>query len=195
LRRTVDIIAASVMLLLAAPLMAAVAFLIRLRMGRPIMFRQERAGWGGAAFNLYKFRTMSLATEHPTGDESQRLTPLGGVLRRFSLDELPQLWNVVRGDMSLVGPRPLPTTYLPRYSVQQLKRHLVRPGITGWAQVNGRNRTSWDHRLSLDVWYVENRSVALDISILFRTVTAVLLAKDTSPEDSVTMEEFRGSTK
>lgn len=181
--------------MVASPLMAVVAVLVRFRMGAPIIFRQERAGLGGLSFTLYKFRTMSPSITVNPSDESQRLTKLGATLRRHSLDELPQLWNVMKGDMSLVGPRPLPTAYLPRYSKEQWRRHSVLPGITGWAQVNGRNRTSWDHRLSLDIWYVDNRSTTLDLKILIRTLTAVLFAKDISPQNGLIMEEFRGPTQ
>lgn len=176
LKRFFDVLVASLALVLFLPLMAVVALLVLITMGRPILFKQERLGYRERTFTLVKFRTMRNArgkNGQPLPD-SERLTPLGGFLRRTSLDELPQLWNVLRGDMSLVGPRPLYTHYLPYYSERERLRHTVRPGITGLAQVKGRNSLSWDERLELDVQYVERQSFWLDLNILVQTVLKVL---------------------
>jgi sugar transferase EpsL len=170
------------------PIAAFTAAAVRARLGRPALFRQVRAGRGGRPFTLLKFRTMGVG---PGPDES-RLTHLGRLLRRTSLDELPELWNVLRGDMSLVGPRPLLMHYLPRYSPLQARRHEVRPGLTGWAQVNGRNALSWDEKFDLDVWYVDNWSLGLDACILARTVWQVLRREGISHEGHATMLEFMG---
>ena len=196
-KRAFDIVVAALMLVALAPLMLLVALLIRWRMGAPVLFRQERPGLGGRPFILYKFRTMQEATDsrgEPLPD-AERLTPLGAAIRRTSLDELPQLCNVLRGDMSLVGPRPLLTEYLPLYSARQARRHDVRPGITGWAQVNGRNATSWPERFELDVWYVEHRSFGLDLKILRLTLAKVLSGADVSQPGRATMERFRGNDR
>ncbi len=191
MKRGLDLALAGAFLLCLTPLMAALAVVIWLVMGPPVLFTQERAGLGGLAFRIYKLRTM-----RPVGVESntdaERVTPLGAWLRRWSLDELPQLWNVVRGDMSLVGPRPLPIRYLPRYTPVQARRHVVRPGLTGWAQVNGRNVQTWQERLTLDVWYVDHRSHWLDLKILCLTVARVLSGKGVSQPGHATMEEFGG---
>ena len=170
--------------------MLAVALLIRLRMGSPVLFRQQRPGADGHPFMLFKFRTMREGEALP---DAQRLTPLGIALRRASLDELPQLFNVLRGDMSLVGPRPLLMEYLPLYSPRQARRHELRPGITGWAQVHGRNATSWPERFELDVWYVEHRSFGLDLKILWLTLARVFSGADVSQPGQATMEKFRGN--
>ena len=194
-KRAFDIVVAALMLVALAPLMLLVALLIRWRMGAPVLFRQERPGLGGRPFILYKFRTMQEATDsrgEPLPD-AERLTPLGAAIRRTSLDELPQLYNVLRGDMSLVGPRPLLTEYLPLYSARQARRHDVRPGITGWAQVNGRNATSWPERFELDVWYVEHRGFGLDLKILWFTLAKVLGGAGVSQPGRATMEKFRGN--
>ncbi|HEY1118390.1 MAG TPA: sugar transferase, partial [Acidimicrobiales bacterium] len=171
-KRTFDVVVAGAALVVLSPVLAVVALLVRVRLGSPVLFRQERAGLGGRPFVLAKFRTM---TDERGADgellpDQQRLPPFGSFLRSTSLDELPELVHVVRGEMSLVGPRPLPTKYLERYSPRQARRHEVRPGITGWAQVNGRNTARWAERLEMDVWYVDNRSVLLDLKVLWRTV-------------------------
>ncbi len=187
-------IAAGILLL---PVIAGVAVLIGCRLGRPIFFRQSRVGKGGKEFTLVKFRTM-LDRRTDDGDllsDHERMTPLGAWLRRSSLDELPELWNVIRGEMSLVGPRPLLPEYLPRYSSRQARRHEVRPGITGMAQVNGRNLIAWEDRLEMDVWYVDHRSEWLDLKILFRTVGSVVSQAGVSAEGHVTMPPFLGSSR
>lgn len=188
LKRAVDVCAALVVLILTAPLLAAAAFAVFVSMGAPVLFRQTRAGRGGRPFTLFKLRTM----RDGAGDDAARLTPLGAFLRATSLDELPQLWNVLRGDMALVGPRPLLPEYLPRYSPEQARRHDVRPGITGLAQVSGRNTLGWPERLALDVRYVEQRSLGLDLWILWRTVATVLRRDGIQAAGHVTMPEFRG---
>lgn len=172
---------------------AAVAVL--LSMGRPILFKQTRPGLYGRPFQILKFRTMRIDPKLGGGIDSdaQRLTRVGLLLRKTSLDELPELWNVIRGDMSLVGPRPLLTQYLDRYTPDQARRHLVRPGLTGWAQVNGRNSLPWEQKLALDTWYVDNRSFLLDLKILFLTMGHVLRASGISGEGTATMTEFMGS--
>ncbi len=175
-KRPLDIVAAISALLLLSPILAAVALVIRLSIGRPVLFRQTRPGYLGQPFTIYKFRTMREAVDSqgiPLGD-GERLHPLGAFLRRTSLDELPEFWNVLRGDMSLVGPRPLLMNYLPFYTEEERIRFTIRPGITGWAQVNGRNDASWDDRLRHDIWYVPNRSFLLDIKILLMTVVKVV---------------------
>jgi lipopolysaccharide/colanic/teichoic acid biosynthesis glycosyltransferase len=195
IKRAFDIALAGLGLVVAAPLLAALAVAVRLAMGPPILFVQDRAGRHGRPFRLRKFRTMRPASHSgwdPASDEA-RLTPFGRWLRRWSLDELPQLWNVLKGEMSLVGPRPLPMAYLPRYSLEQARRHLVRPGITGLAQVSGRNAVTWPERFALDVWYVDHRSLALDLWILARTIRLALAGAGVSATDHATMEEFRGA--
>ncbi|HEY0042983.1 MAG TPA: sugar transferase [Allosphingosinicella sp.] len=195
MKRLFDIAAAGSALLVLSPILAAVAILIRIRMGSPILFRQQRPGLHGRPFEILKFRTMLLAKPGEEGLESdaRRLTRFGRFLRASSLDELPELWNVVRGDMSLVGPRPLLMQYLGRYSPEQARRHEVRPGLTGWAQVNGRNALSWEDKFALDVWYVDNRSFWLDIKILFLTVLHVVRPTGISAEGTATAHEFMGS--
>jgi lipopolysaccharide/colanic/teichoic acid biosynthesis glycosyltransferase len=182
-------------LVLLAPVGLALGALIRFKLGGPVLFRQRRPGRDGQIFELIKFRTMTDARDprgKPLPDE-QRLTPFGGRLRRSSLDELPTLWNVIRGDMSLVGPRPLLVQYLDRYTPEQSRRHEVAPGITGWAQINGRNAITWEEKFELDVWYVENVSLRTDLAILFRTVAQVLAQRDISADEHATMPEFMGS--
>ena len=194
-KRTVDLIVSSALLTTFSPLLFAVGILLFLTMGRPILFRQRRAGRYGRPFIVYKFRTMTDergAQGQPVADR-QRVTRVGRLLRLFSIDELPQLWNVLRGDMSLVGPRPLLMQYLERYSAEEMQRHEVKPGITGWAQVHGRNATSWQERFALDVWYVENWSLALDARILVRTLWTVLTGEGVAHGGHVTMPEFLGS--
>lgn len=195
LKRVMDVTIALAALLLLAPVMLIIALLIRMKLGRPVIFKQERAGLHGKPFYILKFRTMTDARDE-SGQllpDEQRMTPLGSFLRRTSLDELPELINVLRGEMSLVGPRPLRTYYLPLYTPHQARRHEVLPGITGWAQVNGRNSLSWEERFELDVWYVDNQSLWLDIKILFLTVVKVLKREGISADGHVTMPRFTGS--
>lgn len=202
LKRLLDVAGAATALVIFSPVMLIVSILVRLKLGSPVIFRQRRPGKGGRLFTMYKFRTMrDPAAENPATAEphdaiaavatdADRLTPLGRQLRAASLDELPELFNVILGDMSLVGPRPLLPEYLERYNEQQARRHEVRPGVTGWAQVNGRNATTWDERLAMDVWYVDNRSLPLDLRILAMTVGTVLRREGVSAEGQATMEPF-----
>ncbi|MEV1328697.1 sugar transferase [Micromonospora costi] len=192
LKRFLDIAGAALLLLLTAPLMAAVALLVAVSLGRPVLFRQCRAGRYGAPFELAKFRTMHPPAPGRVGD-GDRLTPVGRWLRATSLDELPTLWNVLRGEMSLVGPRPLLTEYLERYSPTQARRHEVRPGVTGLAQVRGRNSLSWEDKLDLDVRYVDSRSLRVDLSILGATVRTVLRREGITAEGNATAPEFLGT--
>jgi len=197
IKRILDVLVAAAVLLLASPILLAAALAIRLAMGPPVLFRQVRAGYGGRPFVLLKFRTMREAAGEdgrPLPD-AQRLTHLGRLLRRTSIDELPQLFNVLRGEMSLVGPRPLLMQYLKRYTPEQARRHHVKPGITGWAQVNGRNALSWEKRFALDVWYVDHWSLRLDLWILLLTIGKVLRASQINPIGDVTMPEFMGTQK
>jgi len=182
-------------LVVAAPVLAGAAVAVRATMGSPVLFRQKRPGRGERVFEIVKFRTMREATD-PEGrplSDAERLTPVGRWLRATSVDELPQLWNVLRGDLSLVGPRPLLVRYLPRYSPEQRRRHEVMPGITGWAQIHGRNAISWEEKFALDVWYVEHWSLALDARILIETVGRVLKRDGVSSEGHATMPEFEGA--
>ncbi|MCC4261386.1 sugar transferase [Pseudomonas aestusnigri] len=195
LKRVFDVLVSAVALLLLCPVILFVAWQIRRKMGSPVLFRQVRPGLNGKPFEMIKFRTMKYALDaagNPLPD-SERLTPFGQFLRSSSLDELPELWNVLKGDMSLVGPRPLLMEYLPLYSPEQARRHEVRPGVTGWAQVNGRNTLSWEDKFKLDVWYVDNRSLWLDIKVLFLTVKKVLVRDGISAEGEATMSKFTGS--
>lgn len=194
IKRIIEFLLALIGLLLASPILLIVAILVKTKLGSPILFRQQRVGLNGEIFEMVKFRTMRDATDlegNPLPDE-ERLTKFGQLLRKTSLDELPELWNVLKGDMSLVGPRPLLVEYLPLYSKEQMKRHDVRPGITGYAQVNGRNNISWTKKFELDVYYVENFSLWLDVKILFQTVAKVLGQADINQEGNVTMEKFNG---
>jgi lipopolysaccharide/colanic/teichoic acid biosynthesis glycosyltransferase len=195
LKRTFDILVAGVCLIATLPLALLVAAVILIAMGRPVLFRQPRPGLGGRIFILNKFRTMSESRDAAGNllEDGMRLTFLGRLLRKTSLDELPQLWNVLAGDMSLVGPRPLLIRYLPLYSDSQRRRHEVRPGITGWAQVNGRNATTWDERFRLDVWYVDHQSFGLDLKILALTALRVFSFSGTSSPGHATMPEFKGN--
>lgn len=196
IKRMFDFGAASLLLIIASVPMIIVAILVRVKLGSPILFKQKRPGLQGRPFMLYKFRTMTDARDgegRPLSDHL-RLTPFGLLLRKLSLDELPQLVNVVRGELSLVGPRPLLMDYLPLYTEEQAKRHLVRPGITGWAQVNGRNAVSWEERLDRDVWYVKNQSFWLDIRILILTAIRVLRSDGISNGNHATMPLFEGQT-
>jgi sugar transferase EpsL len=188
MKRLLDLVLVLLALPLLVPLMLAIALAVRLAMGSPVLFRQLRAGRHGRPFALVKFRTM----REGEGPDEARLTPLGSLLRSTSLDELPELWNVLKGEMSLVGPRPLLLDYLPLYSPEQARRHEVRPGITGWAQVNGRNALSWEDKFRRDVWYVDHRSLALDLRILLLTVLKVLRAEGIRQRGHATMEKFRG---
>jgi lipopolysaccharide/colanic/teichoic acid biosynthesis glycosyltransferase len=190
-------VAAGLALLLLAPLFALVAAAVRVKLGSPVLFRQVRPGLGGRPFTILKFRTMRDAVDGSGRalPDSERLTAFGAWLRASSLDELPELWNVLRGDMSLVGPRPLLMHYLPLYTAEQARRHEVRPGLTGWAQVNGRNAISWDQKFALDIWYVDHRSLLLDFKILAATVASVLRRHGISADDNVTMPEFTGSDR
>lgn len=196
LKRGLDIVGAAAGLALLGLPMVAIGVLIYLTMSRPILFRQLRPGLGGRPFVLYKFRTMTDERDAQGNllPDEERLTRLGQWLRATSLDELPELWNVLKGEMSLVGPRPLLMEYLDRYTPEQARRHGVRPGITGWAQVNGRNALSWEEKFKLDVWYVDNWNLWLDLKILLITVVKVLRRKGISAEGHATMPEFRGST-
>jgi sugar transferase EpsL len=193
-KRLVDVSVASVALAASAPVMAGAAAAIWATMGRPILFRQPRVGEGGEVFHITKFRTMSAAPEDQPPDlDHQRITRVGRFLRDASIDELPQLLDVLRGRMSLVGPRPLVVRYLPRYSAEQRRRHEVLPGLTGWAQVHGRNSLSWEEKFSHDVWYVNHWSVRLDLKILALTALRVARREGISAEGHATMPEFRGS--
>lgn len=194
-KRTLDIVVGGTALVLSLPIQAVVACLVAVRLGRPVLFRQQRPGKDGVLFELRKFRSMLPVDEsrgHVT--DSDRLTRFGQVLRSTSLDELPSLWNIVRGDMSIVGPRPLLPRYLPLYTVEQGRRHEVRPGLTGHAQVAGRNAVDWDERFRLDVEYVDRRSFFLDVTIMWRTVRTVLSRSGVSAEGEATMPFFEGST-
>jgi lipopolysaccharide/colanic/teichoic acid biosynthesis glycosyltransferase len=193
-KRLFDIGASAIGLTLLSPIIAIVALQIRRKLGSPVFFQQTRPGKDGKPFQMVKFRTM-LDAEDKHGSplpDDQRMTPFGAFLRSTSLDELPELWNVLKGDMSLVGPRPLLMEYLPLYSREQFRRHEVRPGVTGWAQVNGRNAISWEDKFKLDIWYVDNRSFWLDIKILLLTVKKVLVRDGISGEGEVTMSKFTG---
>lgn len=194
MKRIIDILVASFGLLLLSPLLAMVAYLIRREMGSPVLFRQTRPGREGKPFKMIKFRTMNEAidTEGNILPDASRLTKLGRFLRSTSLDELPELWNVLEGDMSLVGPRPLLMEYLPLYSREQARRHEVRPGVTGWAQVNGRNAISWEEKFALDVWYVDNRSLWLDLKIIWLTILKVIKRDGISATGEATMPKFTG---
>lgn len=194
MKRLFDVLVSALLLLLLLPVLVVLAVLVLTRLGRPVLFRQERAGLRGKPFFILKFRTMTDArdTQGQPLSDAERLTPFGRFLRGTSLDELPELWNVLRGDMSLVGPRPLPVRYLPRYSPEQARRHDVLPGITGWAQINGRNAQTWQRRFELDLWYVEHRSLVLDVKILFMTALKVFKREGISAEGEATMSEFMG---
>ena len=195
LKRGFDLCISLVVGILLLPVLIGVAALVRSRMGSPVLFKQQRPGLNGKPFNMYKFRTM-LEAHDAQGNllsDAERLTPLGRFLRSSSLDELPELYNVLRGEMSLVGPRPLLMEYLERYTPEQARRHEVRPGVTGWAQVNGRNAIGWEKKFELDVWYVDNRSLALDLKILCLTVFKVLKREGISAVNGATMSKFMGT--
>ncbi|MDD1827111.1 sugar transferase [Photobacterium sp. ZSDE20] len=194
-KRIFDIIVSILSLLFLSPLLLLLIFFIKKELGSPILFRQSRPGLNGKPFEMVKFRSMKDAVDAKGNQlpDDERMTPFGDKLRSSSLDELPGLWSVLKGDMSLVGPRPLLVQYLPLYSKEQARRHDVRPGVTGWAQINGRNAISWEEKFTLDVWYVDNRTFWLDIKILFLTVKKVFVKEGISAGDHVTMPEFEGS--
>jgi len=196
-KRLIDIIAAVAGLILLGPVLLLLAAVIRIKLGSPILFRQQRPGLNGRPFDLIKFRTMTDARDAQGKllPDEQRLPAFGRFLRSTSLDELPELFNVLKGDMSLVGPRPLMMKYLPRYSPEQARRHEARPGITGWAQINGRNAISWEERFKLDVWYVDNWSLWLDFKIILRSIAIVVGRKDITQGGRATMDEFMGTPK
>ncbi|WP_278444587.1 sugar transferase [Stutzerimonas kunmingensis] len=194
IKRIFDIFFSTTALILFFPLIAILAWRIRRKLGSPVLFHQIRPGLDGKPFKMIKFRTMSDVVDvkgNPLPD-CERLTPFGSSLRSSSLDELPELWNVFKGDMSLVGPRPLLIEYLPLYSPEEYRRHEVRPGVTGWAQINGRNALSWEEKFKLDVWYVDNRSLWLDLKIIFLTVKKVVMRDGISADGEATMPKFTG---
>ncbi|WP_281283001.1 sugar transferase [Geomonas ferrireducens] len=192
-----DFIASALALILFSPLLVLLALVVRIKLGGPVLFRQQRPGKNGRPFVMLKFRTMTNAKD-ASGDllpDHLRLTRFGRFLRSSSLDELPELINVLKGEMSLVGPRPLLMEYMPLYSAEQARRHEVKPGVTGWAQVNGRNAISWEDKFKLDVWYVDNRSIRLDLKIILSTVAKVFKREGISQEGQATMEKFAGSER
>lgn len=196
MKRLLDIVVSLTALILLFPIVALVAYKIQSNLGSPVLFRQTRPGLNGKPFEMIKFRTMKDASDKHGNllPDVERMTPFGDKLRNSSLDELPELWNVLKGEMSLVGPRPLLMQYLPLYNKEQARRHDVRPGVTGWAQINGRNAISWDEKFKLDVWYVDNRSFWLDIKILFLTVRKVFVKEGISADGHVTMGLFKGKS-
>lgn len=193
IKRLFDIVVSATALVLLSPVMLVLAVCVRANLGSPLLFRQVRPGLEGKPFTMLKFRSMrdGLRADGTVAPDDERLTRFGRVLRSTSLDELPELWNVLKGEMSLVGPRPLLMEYLARYTPEQARRHDVRPGITGWAQVNGRNAISWEEKFDLDVWYVDNRSFALDLRILILTVLKVIRRDGINAEGSATVEKFK----
>lgn len=195
MKRLIDIAVSATGLVLLSPVLAGIALVSLILLGRPVLFRQERPGLRGRPFRLVKFRTMRAdrSGEVERTPDAERLTRWGRFLRRQSLDELPELWNVLRGEMSLVGPRPLLVEYLPLYSARQARRHEVLPGMTGWAQVNGRNALSWEEKFELDVWYVDHRTLGLDLAILLATLTTVARRRGISAAGEATMRRFEGS--
>jgi len=195
MKRLFDLFITVSALLVLWPVMLLVGLLVRTRLGSPVLFRQTRPGLHGELFDIVKFRTMrdAVDSDGKTLPDCERLTPFGRFLRSTSLDELPELWNVLKGEMSLVGPRPLLVQYLDRYTLRQARRHEVRPGITGWAQVNGRNAISWEDKFELDVWYIDNQSVILDLKILWMTIGSVFRREDVCQPGHATTEEFMGN--
>ena len=195
LKRAFDIAASTSALVVLSPVLAITAYKVKKELGSPVLFRQTRPGLHGKPFEMIKFRTMKDATDKAGNalPDSERLTEFGKKLRASSLDELPELWNVLKGDMSLVGPRPLLMEYLPLYNAEQAKRHNVRPGVTGYAQVNGRNSLSWEEKFKLDLWYVENQSFILDIKIILSTVKKVLIKEGINQNETVSMTRFKGN--
>jgi sugar transferase EpsL len=195
-KRTIDLIIALILIIICLPLIIISALLVRCKLGSPIIFKQKRPGLNAKPFYLYKFRTMT-DEKNENGEllpDEVRLKPVGKFLRKLSLDELPQLINVIKGDMSLVGPRPLLMEYLDLYTPEQARRHEVKPGITGWAQVNGRNAITWDEKFKLDVWYVDNRSLMLDLKILWLTIGKVFKSEGISQQGHATMAKFKGES-
>lgn len=195
LKRLCDIVISAAALILLMPICLAIMYQIRKNLGLPILFRQVRPGLDGKSFEMLKFRTMRDAVDKDGNllPDGERLTDFGKKLRASSLDELPELWNVLKGDMSLVGPRPLLMEYLPLYNDEQKRRHNVRPGITGWAQINGRNAISWDEKFKLDIWYIENQSIILDLKILIKTIKKVIDKDDVNDESGHSMPKFTGN--
>jgi sugar transferase EpsL len=197
LKRVMDFSAAFLLLIFIWPILLLIYIILRIKIGSPVMLWQERAGFKGKTFTIHKFRTMT--DERDANGEllpdEQRITKIGGILRSASLDELPEIINVLMGEMSLIGPRPLHTRYLERYSSEQARRHEVMPGITGWVQINGRNNLTWEEKFALDVWYVDHQSFMLDVHILFKTVWIVLRREGISQEGYVAAEEFMGSNR
>jgi sugar transferase EpsL len=196
MKRMMDVLISFSVLVLFTPIIFIIGFLVKLKLGSPIIFKQQRPGLNGRPFYLYKFRSMT-EWKDSNGNllpDFQRLTSFGSFLRKYSLDELPQLFNVLKGELSLVGPRPLLMEYLPLYSEEQAKRHLVKPGITGWAQVNGRNAITWEEKFELDVWYVNNQSILLDIKILLLTFKRVISSDGVNQADYITMTDFMGTS-
>lgn len=197
IKRFLDILGSGLGIIFLSPVLVAVGLMVWRKMGHPVLFEQIRPGLHGKPFRMIKFRTMLDAADVDGNllPDSERLTALGSFLRASSLDELPELWNVLKGDMSLVGPRPLLMEYLPLYSAEQARRHEVRPGVTGWAQINGRNWISWDDKFALDLWYVDNQSVWLDMKILWKTIAKVARREGISAADEATMPKFTGNSK
>ena len=196
IKRLFDIVTTGIALILLSPVLIVLAILVRLKLGSPVLFCQQRPGLNGKAFTIFKFRTMINKQYDKSGNiiaDSQRLTKFGRFLRNMSLDELPEFLNVLKGDMSLVGPRPLMMKYLDRYTPQQARRHEVKPGITGWAQINGRNNIIWEEKFELDVWYIDNWSIWLDLKILFKSIIAVLKRQDVNKQGQATVDEFMGT--
>ncbi|WOE74808.1 sugar transferase [Alterisphingorhabdus coralli] len=196
MKRAIDLIIALSILLILSPVLLLIALFNWIYLGRPLIFQQKRPGLNGRPFNLFKFRTMK-DTVDDSGralPDAKRLTRYGKLLRSTSLDELPSLWNVVKGDMAIIGPRPLLMEYLPLYSEHQFRRHDIRPGITGWAQVNGRNAISWEEKFAADIWYIDNQSFALDLKIVFMTAKKVISRDGVSAEGEATMPKFTGNT-
>ena len=195
IKRMLDIAISGTALILLSPVYAVLAYQVKKNLGSPVLFRQQRPGLNGQPFEMIKFRSMKDAYDaegRPLADH-QRLTRFGNMLRASSLDEIPELWNVLKGEMSIVGPRPLLMEYLPLYNAEQARRHQVRPGITGYAQINGRNAIAWDEKFKLDTWYVDNQSLALDVKIMFKTVQKVLSRADINAEGEATMSKFTGN--
>ncbi|WP_440706368.1 sugar transferase [Heyndrickxia oleronia] len=197
MKSIMDILISFLLLVLLFPLIVMIAVLVKFKIGSPIIFKQQRPGLNGRPFYIYKFRSMNdwMDDNGTLLPDDERLTKFGALLRKYSLDELPQLINVLRGELSLVGPRPLLMEYLPLYTKEQAKRHLVKPGITGWAQVNGRNSITWDKKFELDIWYVNNQSILLDLKILWLTIVKVIKTEGIDQTDKVTMPHFKGEVK
>lgn len=195
IKRMFDIVVSATGLIISAPITLATAVLISKKLGRPVLFKQIRPGKSGEPFEIYKFRTMTDERDDKGQllSNSERMTDFGRIVRKTSIDEIPQLINVLKGDISLVGPRPLLMEYLPLYNEEQKKRHDVKPGITGWAQINGRNAITWEQKFKLDLWYVQNQSIKLDIYILYKTILNVLKRKDINASETVSMKRFEGN--